>query len=107
MRGYTERALAASTGFLERLGMTGIETVGEMLVSAQDGDEKVLVGVFVSDWGEDVRAEAQQYTRVTRLMETTASRHHGYDRVDAVYITVLAEDRALLKYHRDLPVKRG
>lgn len=107
MHDYTERALDAGKGFLERIGMTGIEDVGEMLVSARDGDETVLVGIFVSRWDEDVRAEAQRFTRVTRLMGPAAAKHPGFDRADAVYISVVGEDRALLKHHRGLPLTEG
>lgn len=108
-----ERGEDAAAAYLERAGICVIERrwsceIGRIDVVAWDGDTLAVVDVetrSASRKGEQwtptpakarrVRKLAQAYIEYADLDEPTAWR---YDRID---IMVIADDRALLRHHRE------
>ncbi len=108
-----ERGEDAAAAFLERAGMEIVErnwrapTGGEIDIVALDGDTVVLVEVKTrknSTKGSPEEAVTPAKQRRYRKLAKAYQAHMGTVEVplrfDVIAITVIAEDRALLRHHR-------
>lgn len=106
-----QRGEDAAVAFLERCGMTIIERrwsseAGRIDVLALDGDQLVLVDVTTMSAGHQ-KAEAVSAANGRRIRRIAAAYVAANDvgdirwRFDRVTLLVIAEDRALLRHHRD------
>lgn len=107
-----QRGKDAAVSFLERSGMTIVERcwsseVGCIDVVALDGDQLVLVDVVTVSAGHQKGDQTVSAATARRIKRIAASYIEANDlgeiswRFDRITLLVIAEDRALLRHHRD------
>lgn len=107
-----QRGEDAAVAFLERCGMTIVERrwscdAGRIDVIALEGDQLVLVDVVTVTAGHQKEGQAVSAATARRIKRIAASyvEANGLGdirtRFDRIILLVIAEDRALLRHHRD------
>jgi len=89
-----ERGVVATKAYLDNVGIKNVSLVEPSTLRGEEGDKVVVVFVRAQRTPTDKKITKSWLNRMRRKVSP--------DRYDFVSILVLAEDRALLRHHRDV-----